>query len=306
MKAIVTGATGFIGVALCRELIQNGHQVIAVIRPNSAKVKKLENLKQELKCNNEVFKIIELSLDKLKSLNEKNIHADVFYHLAWNGPAGQQRNDFNIQYSNIEYTANAVCVAKACGCKKIIVTGSQAEYGVVKDIANEDNTVTKPFMMYGAAKLSSYHMANILSEQLGITLVWPRIYSVYGVGENSGTLVNYVIESLKNNEVPQLSPCENMWNFMYITDCVCALRLLAEKEQTEGIYNIASQDTRILKEFVKQIRDLISPDAKLNFNARISDEKRTFWLEPDCSKLLNLGFECKVSFEQGIKMKDKE
>ena len=252
-----------------------------------------------------MFKIIELSLDKLKSLNEKNIYADVFYHLAWNGPAGQQRDDFNIQYSNIEYTANAVCVAKACGCKKIIVAGSQAEYGVVKDIANEDNTITKPFMMYGAAKLSAYHMSNVLAKQLGITLVWSRIYSVYGVGENAGTLISYLVESFKSGKTPELSQCNNMWNFMYITDCVYALRLLSEGENAEGIYNIASDDTRMLRDFVEQTRDIISPNVKLNFGAKISDEKRTFWLEPDCRRLKSLSFECKVSFEDGIKRKLK-
>ncbi len=47
MKAIVTGATGFIGLALCRELLQNGYEVTAVIRPDTEKKDKLLDLQKE-------------------------------------------------------------------------------------------------------------------------------------------------------------------------------------------------------------------------------------------------------------------
>ena len=108
--------------------------------------------------------------------------------------------------------------AKASGCMKFVGAGSQAEYGVIHGRASEAAAVPHPFMMYGAAKLATYHMGRILAKQVGIQFVWPRIYSVYGVGENSGTLISYLIETLKKGETPQLSPCENMWNFLYIDD----------------------------------------------------------------------------------------
>ena len=168
------------------------------------------------------------------------------------------------------------------------------------------STVPNPFMMYGAAKLSAYQMGKLYAAQLGIKLVWPRIYSVYGVGENAGTLVSYVVDTLKKGEVPQLSPCENMWNFMYITDCVRALRLLSENEETEGIYNVASKDTRILKEFVTEIRDIVAPGVELGFGAKQSDPNRTFWLEPDLSKLEAIWNGEMVAFGEGIEKKVRE
>lgn len=306
MKAIITGATGFIGIALCRELLKNGYFVTAVARLKSAKIQKLENLKSEFNINDDRFNIIELDLDNIKSLSEKGICADVFYHLAWNGSSGLDREDFAMQYSNIEYTANAVYTARKCGCKKIIVSGSQAEYGVIKGLASEQKTVLNPFMMYGAAKLSAYHMSNVLSKQIGINLIWSRIYSIYGVGENKDTLISYIVEMFKSGKTPELSSCNNMWNFMYITDCVRALRMLFESENAEGIYNIASNDTRILREFVEQVRYIISPYINPKFDVKTVDEKKVFWLAPDCTRLKSLGFECSVSFEEGIKLKLEE
>lgn len=294
MRSIVTGATGFIGTALCEELIKSGHEVTAVIRPGSSRRDKLREVP-----------VVELALEDISRLPGLAPEADVFYHLAWNGSAGSDRESFDIQYSNIRYTAEAIRAAKRCGCRKFIGAGSQAEYGVVHGVAREEETLPYPFMMYGAAKLAAYHMGRLVAEQEGIALLWSRIYSVYGVGENPGTLVNYVIDTLQKGEVPELSPCENMWNFMYITDCVRALRLLGETEAAEGIYHVASEDTRILREYVEEIRNIVSPGRELHFGAKESDPKRTFWLEPDVGRLKELQFHTEVAFEEGICRKYK-
>ena len=225
------------------------------------------------------------------------------YHLAWNGSSGNDRNDFDMQYSNIKYTIEAIKLAKRCTCKKFIGAGSQAEYGVVHGEAKEDETICKPFMMYGAAKLAAYQMGKLVSEQEGISFVWPRIYSVYGVGENEGTLISYLVKTLQEGNVPELSACENMWNFMYIDDCTRALRMLGENKEAEGIYNVASSDTRLLKEFVIEVRDIINKDVSINFGAKKTNEKTTFWLEPNIDKIKKLGFELKVKLDDGIKRK---
>ncbi len=299
MKVVITGATGFIGTALCEEMLHNGHEVVAVIRPESKKKEKLHFSEGEKGR----LQIAETGLDELAVLADQVGKADTFYHLAWNGSAGAAREDFAIQHTNIGYMADAIRAAVKCGCKKFVGAGSQAEYGVVHGVAKEDETVPHPFMMYGAAKLAAYQMGQVLAEQLGIKLVWPRIYSVYGVGENPGTLVNYVMETLQKGEVPELSPCENMWNFMYITDCARALRMLGENEEAEGIYHVASEDTRMLKGFVEEIRDVVAPGSELRFGAKSTNPERTFWLEPDVGKMTSMSFECKVCFGDGIRQK---
>lgn len=295
MKMIVTGATGFIGAALCRELLESGHEVIALIRPGSKKREKLEFVK----AYPGKISVQETSLEHLESWT--GTAADVFFHLAWNGAAGADREDFDIQYTNIGYTAAAIRTAAKCGCRKFVGAGSQAEYGVVRGKAKENETVPAPFMMYGAAKLAACHMGRLVAKQEGISFVWPRIYSIYGVGENAGTLVNYVADSLKSGVQPELTPCENMWNFMYISDCARALRLLGEKAETEGIYHVASDDTRLLKEFVSEIREIISPEAGIKFGSKAASPERTFWLEPDINRLKEIGFETQRTFAEGIR-----
>lgn len=287
MEVIITGATGFIGNALCQEMIEHGYKVTAVVRPESQKKDKLPY----------GVNIIELSLDRLDEL-EGNY--DLFYHLAWNGASGSDRDNFEIQYSNIQYTAAAIRAAKRCGCNKFVGAGSQAEYGVVNGVCKEDVVVPQPFMMYGAAKLASYHMGRLLAEQLGVAFVWPRIYSVYGVGENEGTLISYVLRTLKEGKAPELSPCENMWDFMYITDCVRALRMLGENNESCGTYNVSAGNPRVLNEYINEISCIICKNNNIKFGAKNVDLTKTYQLEPDISRLNSIGFFTKVSFEQGI------
>lgn len=304
-KNIVTGSTGFIGYALCQELLDNDEYVIAVVRPESKNKDKLKKLQTVNIKYRRCLEIIELSLGNLDMLyKDIKIQADCFYHLAWNGSSGKAREDFNIQNTNIAHMGKAVETAKACGCERIVGSGSQAEYGICHDRAYEEKTLLNPFLMYGAAKLAAYQMGRILAEQIGISLVWPRIYSIYGVGENPGTLVNYVMSCLVNKKIPQISSCQNMWNYMYITDCVRALRLLGEDVKADGIYNVASQDTRPLREFVCEIRNITAPEVKLKFDSCRDSLRSMCWLEPDTKKLYNLeNMEVKISFRDGIKKK---
>ena len=312
MKAIVTGATGFIGYALCQELLKQGEEVVAIIRPSSAHAHRFTALLQENPDYRERFSIEEVPLDALRDYAEivlrQQKKADVLYHLAWNGSSGADREDFDIQQSNIRYTADAIRLAKAYQCHRFIGAGSQAEYGVVHGIANEENTICKPFMMYGAAKLSCYHMGRLLAGQLGIRFVWSRIYSVYGAGENEGTLLSYLCNTLKEGSTPQLSACGNMWNFLEIGDCAKILVLLGTSYGTNGIYNVASPDTRILKEYIKQARDIISSGAGLGFGEKTSDPQKTYWLNPDITRLKMLLETAEpdfsfTSFEDGIRRK---
>lgn len=302
MKTIITGATGFLGAALCKNMLEAGHEVTAVIRPDTCNRSKLDFGEGY----GDRFHVIELEIEKLEGLPDRlEAPYDVFYHLAWVGTAGTEREDFKIQYRNVGYTVQAVLTAAECGCTKFVGAGSQAEYGVVRRSAKEGETVPQPFMMYGAAKLAAYHMGSLEADKMGISFVWPRIYSIYGVGENKGTLVNYVIECLCNGVTPELSACENVWDYMYISDCTDALRILGEIKETRGIYNVSAGNPRPLRLFVEEIRDIVNIDGQLGFGIKQGNPDKTFWLEPDVGRLRELGMECKVSFSDGIKAKMK-
>ena len=158
-SAIITGPTGAVGVSLINELVSQGWNVLAVVRPNSNRISAVP-----VHPNVE---IAECDLRDLKNLNLKGKKYDAFFHFGWVGTYGAQRQDIPLQNSNIEYTLDAVNAAHRAGCEVFVGAGSQSEFGHISGVLHPD-LFCNPDNGYGAAKLSACHMSRVLCQQLGI------------------------------------------------------------------------------------------------------------------------------------------
>ena len=121
-KAIITGASGMIGSALINLLLKEDYEIIAIVRPNSKKIKNIPK-------SNKV-EIVECDLSNLKSLFNRFSDCELFFHFGWAATMGNARDNTHLQLKNIEYTLDAVNLAKNSDCKAFIGAGSQAEYGL--------------------------------------------------------------------------------------------------------------------------------------------------------------------------------
>lgn len=145
-RAIITGATGMIGITLINYLLEKDIEILAIIRKNSRRKINLPN--------NKNLKIIECDLNELCKLDLEEKNYDTFYHFAWDGTFGEDRNNLYKQDLNIKYTLDAVELANKLGCKTFIGAGSQAEYGRVDGLIS-NNTPTNPENGYGIAKFAA-------------------------------------------------------------------------------------------------------------------------------------------------------
>ncbi len=284
--AILTGATGFLGHWLLKELLAKDVFVYAVCRRNSSRLYKLAGLSN--------VKVIELDMNAIISLPEYIAHADTLYHLVWGG----DRDDYSIQMQNVQFSIDVMRSAHKIGVKHFISTGTQAEYGICKDKINE-NHMTNPYNAYGACKLSTYFILKALSEQLKLPFTWIRLFSVYGDSEEQNTLlISYLVKCFQKNTIPELSACENLWDFLYAKDAADALVMFGEKKCT-GLYNLAYGESRKLKVFVNEARVLLNPSSKINFNP--AKASLGLDLDVDITKIKNdLGWSPKTTFKEGI------
>lgn len=292
-KAIVTGATGMIGINLIKYLLNKNVQVTAIVRPNSAR--------ENILLNQPNLKVIECDLSNIENANIEKDNYDVMYHLAWMGTTGEARNDVNMQLKNIEYTLNTIKLAKKIGCKRIIGAGSQAEYGRVEGRLTE-NTNVKPETAYGVAKLCAGNMGKILAENLGIEFIWTRILSIYGEYDGNGTMVMSSIIKMLNNEEPEYTKAEQIWDYLYVGDVAKAMYLIGEKGKVGEIYCIGSGKVKKLYEYINIIKNQINPKLKIKFGAIPYSKNQVMYLCADISKLEeDTGFKPEISFEEGIK-----
>lgn len=298
-RVIITGSTGTIGVALADVLTRNGCEVYAVCRPNSSNIKNLKN--------HENLHVVECDISNLLALKSKlSGDFDAFYHFAWSGTFGDARNEMDLQFNNVKYTLDAVNLAKSLNCKVFIGAGSQAEYGHFFEPANE-NTNTKPFTLYGAAKLSAGQMSRVYAQNLGLKHVWVRIFSVFGPCDDSRTLVSYVINELESGRCPVLTPGEQIWDYLYSYDAADAMIKTAERGKDGAVYCLGSGKKRLLKEYIQDIADVINPAVELTFGQKPYSENQVMFLAADISTLKNdTGFVPKYEFKQAIKEIIKE
>ena len=293
MRYVITGATSFIGVELVKHLLRQGNTVFAVCRPNSRKLVKMPSAAQ----------IVYADMSGYEGLYRQIEQADIFVNLAWKGSGHEERNVTSIQEENVTHVLAAMNAAKSMGCKVFAEAGSQAEYGTVTSIITE-KTPCRPFSEYGKAKLETKNKCFKLSEEIGMKYIHFRIFSVFGEGDHPCTLIMSSIDKMLANEPIGLSSCTQNWNFLYVKDAVTQMQKLCEyavscNDFKHEVYNVASKDTRHLKEFIEAMKRMTHSGSELRYGT--VKQSSMVSLQPDVTKTENaIGFVNSHSFEDVI------
>ncbi|MGN0818195.1 MAG: NAD-dependent epimerase/dehydratase family protein [Candidatus Coproplasma sp.] len=288
-KVIVIGATSMIGRALIDECIKNNTKVVAIVRKYSNKINLLPS--------NNLIEVVTADLSELNCVNMIK-SCDVAYCFAWDGTSKEARLDAKLQFQNIKYTLDAVELAKRCGCKMFIGAGSQAEYGICTERIYPETKVN-PLTSYGISKYAAGKLSANLCESLNMKCVWTRIFSVYGENDSENTMIKYAIRQFREGIPAEFSSSTQLWNYLYESDAGKIFYLLGEKDVKPGVYNVASADTRPLKEFILELKDIYNKDAQCGFAAEINVPKVS--LDPDISSLVEaIGWKPDTSFSIGI------
>ncbi len=285
MKAIVTGAAGFLGADLVEELVKRGYEVIAVVREVSPHNKRIDNL--------ENVRLVAADMNEYNSLAEIiDEQADIFYHLAWHG-----ENIVEEQKKNIDATLNALESAKNLGCKRFVATGSQAEYGPHKELITE-KTTPHPTTAYGAVKLAANVLSKVRAEELGIDWIWDRVFSVYGKYEPHGRMLPDMIEALQKEETFHLSSCTQNWDYIYSTDAAKAVIATGERGKAGEIYNVTTGEYHPLRCFTEMVHKEIIKNGELEYD---ENEHPKVSLQASANKIRNdTGWKPEVEFDDGI------
>ena len=293
-SAVITGPTGALGQALCRLLLSKDIKVFTVCRPGSPRV---ETLPQHPSHHIVFCDITEIGTIPEKIDGQK---CDAFFHFAWAGNDGNNRNNMRLQIANICYALDACYAAKELGCKVFIGAGSQAEYGRV-DYALTPDTPCFPENGYGMAKLCAGHMTRAECCRLGLDHIWPRLLSVYGPYEQTTSMTISTILKLINGETPSMTAGEQIWDYLYSGDAAEALYLMAVKGRNGVVYTLGGENARPLREFVEIIRNAINPEQTIDFGAVPYSANQVMHLEADCSALTaDTGFIPHTDFRDGI------
>lgn len=297
MNVVVTGATSFIGAAAVKKLLEAQHRVIAVVRPDSSNLDYLYD--RIAGMNREGLAVVRLDLKNIEALGTGPEPVDVWLHIGWDGAGSNNRQNREIQQDNIRHSLKAVRAAAGAGCRRFIFTGSQAEYGIHHEPLTEE-TPACPVSEYGKAKWEFGRQAEVLCKQLNMEYIHTRIFSIYGPGDHPWSLIQTCLATWQQGGEMQLGECTQSWNFLYIEDMASALLHLLT-EGPSGVYNIASEDTRVLREYINELYSLCGSRGSYVFGKRAPNAEGQADLIPDISRILKeTTWRPVTSFTEGI------
>lgn len=254
MKVFVTGASGFIGSYLVRQLINDGHELLCLKRSTSD-ISRLADLQ---------IQWVNVSEDWHEAFRQ--FQPEAVFNLAWDGVSASDRVIWQKQVQNISFQQNLLDISAECGVRKFIGTGSQSEYGDFEGVIDETYPVN-PKTAYAATKLACLDLLKPFCEIHEIDWYWFRLFPLFGPGESDRWLIPSLIKAMCTQESMDLTKGEQRLPYLYVGECAKAIASPLKTGDKSGIYNVCADNPQPLKSLVTKIKDQINPRFQLNFGA---------------------------------------
>lgn len=294
LKALVTGAAGFIGSHLCELLLDKGCQVVGI---DNLRIGRRSNL--ELPLQSPRFRLV--NLDVAAGIEEMDKDFDVIFHLAALADIVPSiTNPSEYFSSNVVGTLNIMEFARANSIQKVVYSASSSCYGIPDKFPTNEAMPVKPEYPYALTKLLGEQILLHWGKVYDIDVTSLRFFNVYGPrARTSGTYGAvfgvFLAQKLAGRPLTIVGDGKQTRDFTYVTDVVEALLLASQVGLPSTIYNVGSGGTYSINDLANKIG---GPNVRI--------PKRPG--EPDCtfadiSRIKSeLGWEPKVSFDQGVSL----
>jgi len=293
MRALVTGATGFVGSHLVR-LLRERDVHVAIVRRPASDLWRLGELSADVEHLVGDLRAVATLLPGIEAFAP-----DVVFHLGWGGVANVHRND-PAQFENPACALDLLGGAARAGVRTWIGLGSQAEYGSIEGRIGEDHP-TRPTTLYGIAKLATGLATLAHGTTLGLRVAWLRLFSTYGPMDGPGWLIPSVARELLAGRTPPLTLGTQRWDYLYVRDVAEALYAAASAPQVAGCYNLGSGEARTVRSIVEAVRARIPDAPPLAFGAVPFRADQVMHLEADTTRLRrDTGWAPIVAFDDGV------
>ncbi|HJU74408.1 MAG TPA: NAD-dependent epimerase/dehydratase family protein [Gemmatimonadaceae bacterium] len=264
-RAVVTGASGFIGRWVVRALAERGAHVLAVGRDRVAVETALRDARGQIE-------IIESDLELMTPGWITPLAPDVVFNLAGYGVDRTERDETTAWRIN-HYVVQALAIETSTlggdwPHARLVHTGSALEYGMTAGDLREDSPAS-PTTLYGKTKLGATRELARLGQTSGLRAIVARLFTVYGPGEHAGRLLPTILAAARHNEPIPLTDGTQRRDFAYVEDVVEGLLRLAVSDAAPGeVVNLASGVMQSVRTFVERAADAAGIDRdRLQFGA---------------------------------------
>lgn len=307
MKVLVTGGSGFVGAALCTDLVEQGHHVVAFDNNSRGHARRLAHL-------GDAIEFIQGDVRDPEQVRAATRGCEVVWHLAYvNGTRFFYERPDDVLEVGIKGALNTVEAALAEGARRYVLASTSETYNVPYRIPTDETEmlkipdVTNPRFSYGGGKIASELLALHLGAQRGLESVIFRPHNFYGPDMGVEHVVPEITRRIvqlsdgltrTSIDLPIQGDGTDTRSFCHVTDGAAGAVIAGDRGESREIYNIGTDREVSIADLVRLIGTSIGVDVTIVPGPR--PEGGTSRRCPDITKLRALGFEPATSLEDGI------
>jgi UDP-glucuronate 4-epimerase len=275
MRCLVTGVAGFIGSHLAERLVADGHEVVGVdcFVPYYPRPIKERNLTPLRASSSFTFHELDLRSENLAPALDG---VDTVFHEAAMAGLAASWVDFDLYMTcNMQATQRLLDATRDRKLRSFVHISTSSVYG--ENALGDEQTLPEPISPYGATKLAAERLALAYHKVFGIPSVVLRYFSVYGPRQRPDMGYNIFIDRvLKGEQIAVFGDGEQTRGNTFITDCVNATLLGAERGEPGEVYNIGGGEARSVNWVIETIAELAGKPANIRrAAARAGDQRHT-------------------------------
>ena len=304
MKALITGAAGFIGSHLSERLLQNGWKVVGIDNFDDFYDPGIKR-NNIVKClRNENFRLIEADIRDNAAMDRViDDGVETIVHLA--AKAGVRPSiEQPLLYADVNINGTMVLLeaAKKHKIDKFIFASSSSVYGNNKKVPfSEDDNVDFPISPYAATKRAGELICHTYHHLWGISISCLRYFTVYGPRQRPDLAIHKFAALIEQDKsIPVFGDGSMMRDFTYIDDIIDGTVAAIEKSNGFHIYNLGESQPITVNELIDEIEKALDKKAIREYKPRQpGDVERTF---ADVTKAVKeLGYKPSTSLRDGLK-----
>ncbi len=304
-KAIVTGATGFIGSAFVEYLIKKDIEVLALGRKE---VDEISDIRWEKIKNADYLK---LDMNEISFLSESisemgwSVGDDcIFFNLAWGGESGLSDLNVVAQMRNVVWSVSALEIASKIGCSRFIQVGTMEEAFTHKYLELDhckDNQYNR-HVIYSVAKIAAKYALKTKASQLGMDYIYVLHSHVMSPDDDKNSFLQVTLQKLIRGDELIFSTGEQYFDVISASDCSLGYYLICQKGRPGEEYWVGSGDPKRLREYVERMYHLFPSGAEMQFGKLPYND---IVLEKEVFSITNLsedtGYKPTMTYEQTVK-----